>query len=212
MKEKAKSEMQKLVERVRKNVGQELKSLNVVRKEREEIQGKIAEMEKKAAISHEKLRESEAQLETAILNNQPTTTHLRNIELLRASSAAFEKERTRLEAADSEAGGREKTALKGLSEALWREIVAIKPEVEAQVRALLEEIRWRLLFFESLAFETAREFCGPDPWGWESPRERELGRFVDVFRVYEDLEGFLSPCGEYFSHQLRRKLAQEFLG
>jgi DNA repair exonuclease SbcCD ATPase subunit len=186
MNEKIASEVRDTLKRkLTPRIEGEIRALQAARKEQDELFRRIMQFEKQIENIHEQERELEGKIEAEIVHGNTPSALIRDKALKVNEIEAVRKQMEKHRGALAEAEKKVQAATQALGRALWRELPALRDEVEQKARDLIVEAVDRMQAW-SEAFREAYQEHGLRP-------DRNAGTRLALFYGLQDLTKLLQP-------------------
>jgi len=211
MEQKVKAEIEALFSgKLKRAIAGEVKALQAIKKERVDLQEQIRALGDRAGKAEAAARALADAIDRAILNNETPSKQIREAELRMQEVKTCTAKAELLKNEDLEAQQREQAAVEVLKDAVWRELLNIRGELETRVKVLLQEVLLTCAHFEDQALAAYAD-QGLD-FGFDTDRARELGRFLSAAGIIDNIAPFVEPVGPYESLEFRTRARAKVLG
>jgi seryl-tRNA synthetase len=176
-----------IIGKAKARVEPEIKALQAARREQNELSQRQLALSNRIDAARDEIRKLELDIEAALLKGDRPSAALRDRELKKAEAEAVQKMIDNLKPAMKEAADKVKAAETALSTALWREVPALRDEVELSARALFTEGVQRLASWDE-AWPGLYAEHGIQP---NRTQETRLGLFIGLLDVVKKLEPYI---------------------
>ncbi len=207
--EKAKQEIQSLLSvKLTGAAVPERKMVQAVQKRRLEVAGQLAGLEARKETLTGIVGDLEEKINSAVRADKDASGYIQKLITSKGSIEALDREAGKLTREADQLATKHKAAIDALGKALLTGIEKARQDVEALCRRQLESSIKLMAAFEHEAFELCKAHS------YDIPRryELEIGRFLALGKLIDDLEPFVMPIGKDSSFVGRRDVRRKLLG